>query len=161
MSDKWSEWTDEPSADAPTPDYGPGHVGVWCDVDGRNVSTAAELDAWVKERLWTFMPYGGRGQVWLVGSRLKEGSPHSWALEVAVDPEVDRAAVTWLPTGQHGSEPSVSAPDEPLVVQQTDPDYHVVEIPAEQARVTVEVATRAMGEYVETGERPACLGWAT
>lgn len=76
-------------------------------------------------------------------------------MRLDLDFDAGRAALRWLPDGTHAVELEAT---EPIVVLESSDD-DVVTISAALARVSVDLARRAVSEYVRTGQRPSLVEW--
>ena len=108
--------------------------------------------AFLDELPTIIFPHGGRAAAyWFAPAGVSDD-----VLRVDLDFDTGRAALRWLPDGTHGVE---LAPDGSIVVMESS-DCPVVTVPADLARVSVDTATRAVVEYVTTGQRPTGVDWA-
>jgi hypothetical protein len=124
---------------------------AWWGSKSREIPDAGTAESVVGEAADRLFSGGVSG----IAVRLGDGEPERAPLRIYIDRRAGRAAVSWQ--GAPGIEPGVEA-DEALIAED-DPKMPPVTIPAERARVTPGTAIRAAREYVETGQRPACLDW--
>ena len=72
-----------------------------------------------------------------------------------------RAAIRWLPTGEHGVSPTTPMPTEDVTFDAhflTGIDASVTFTPT-TSRVTTDAVRQALTEYIDTGRKPTTLDW--
>lgn len=120
-----------------------------CEDELTDTGAVAEFFA---DRQSAWAPHGGRANAYWFAP----AGDTTDVLRLDIDYDNQRAALRWLPDATHAIELD---PAGPIVVLETS-DRDVVTIPAELARVSVDTAHRAVAEYVTTGQKPTCVGWA-
>ena len=151
--------------DIAEPFYAPDHVaGVWWDICGANISGPDEAEELTRELLARLTLPGPEGRAlsgalstwWGPPLPIEDFSPGQ--MRVDLHEPSGRARVTWLPTGEVAVETGVRALPHSISVLENSQRTPLT-VSGEEATVTITGAIRAILQYVETGERPATLGW--
>ncbi|WP_030157435.1 hypothetical protein [Glycomyces sp. NRRL B-16210] len=150
-------------------------VRVWWDISDAELSSAEELDEFIREHNAMIAPQGVRAWSLLIGpsgSAIEDmplrldfdadpGSPPvtteaEASARLKADPEVTgTAAARWLPSGLKAAE----AGREPKALRVCESsDEELADLPAELGRLSFAAARALARAYLETGERPEAEG---
>jgi hypothetical protein len=141
-------------------------AGVWSDDTPTDVTSVGDALNVFDDLLESFT---GDGQLGAFASWW--GPPIEWAatgaqrgrvngpLRVDTWPDLDRAAVRWVPTDEVGSEPGVSPPAEPLVVMESAHEQRYPQVAPSTIRCSIAGARQAVADFSQTLKKPQQLQW--